>query len=146
MKTRTLVLTLLGVGTLVGFGIAASKTSGGKGSPTAQTNYRVQYIPASDGGFVAIVYIDGVEQDAQIGPMPSIAELEPQVATYMAGLDVGIFYTVHEDSAGAWYFDGWTPGGKATTDGPYASEQLANQAGTAWAKKAAVPIPAAAVA
>ncbi len=143
MKTKHIVIGLLAVGTLVGFGIAASKINANKDSPTAQTNYRVQYIPARDGGFVAIIYVDGVEQDAQVGPMPTIAELEEQVRVYMDGLDVGIFYTVHEDSAGAWYFDGWTPGGKAATDGPYASEQLANTAGSEWARKAAVPIPTA---
>lgn len=144
MKTKHIVIGVLAIGTLVGFGIAASKTNGGKGTATVGGNdYRAQYIPDRSGGYSAIIFVNGVEQEAVVGPMTTVAELDAQVAAYMAGLDVPAFYTVHTDDAGSYYFDGWSRGTKVTTDGPFASEAAANTAGSTWARKAAVPVPSA---
>ena len=141
MKLKHIIIGVLGVGTLIGFGIAASKTNGGKGTQVGGNDYRAQYIPDRSGGYSAIIFVNGVESEATVGPMPTVAELDAQVAAYMAGLDVAAFYTVHSDAQGSYYYDGWSRGEKITTDGPYASEQLAIAAGSEWARKAAVPVP-----
>ena len=144
MKIKHIVIGLLVVGTGVGFAIATKKTNGGKGTVNG-SDYRVQILPHRDGGYFGLVFLNGQEQEATIGPMDTVDALEAEIAKYMAGLDVVAFYTVHTDANGSYYFDGWSRGAKITTNGPYASEQLANQAGSAWAAKtAAVPMPSAA--
>lgn len=146
IKLKHIVIGGLFVAAGVGFYIVSTKTKGTDDTDddtvdVGGTDYRVQIIPHREGGYAGVVVVDGQPQDSVIGPMPTVDELEIQIANYMAGLDVPAFYTVRVDDTGAYFFDGWSRGSKATSNGPYASEQLANEAGSSWARAALVPVP-----
>jgi hypothetical protein len=139
------LLAVLGLAVLagVGFAVVKSKTNGGAGTTTVNgTDYRYQIVPARDGGYVAVIVVNGTPGDT-IGPLPTVAQVEAAAATYLADLDVDAFYTLSQDAAGAWFFDGWSRGSKiAAAKGPYASEAIAAAAGSTWvAQTLAVPVP-----
>lgn len=134
---KFIVPVVLGAAALGGFAYAVKQTNGGKGTPPVPVptgnDVRVQIIPDRSGGYVGVVVVNGVAQDVTVGPMPTVAELEQQIATYMAGQDVAAFYTVDADADGKYYFDGWSRGTKvAAAQGPFASEAAANTAGSIW--------------
>lgn len=133
---KILVPVVLGAAALGGFAYAASQTNGGKGTPPAPStgnDVRVQIIPHRDGGYAGVVVVNGVTQDAIIGPMATVKELEAQIAAYMAGQDVDAFYTVSSDEKGRFFAQEWSRGEPIATEGPFASEAAANTAGSNWA-------------
>lgn len=116
----------------VGFAIAKSKTSGGRGTADVGGQIYRAKIDLGEGGWYALIFRDGT-LEKQIGPLPSKEEAAVQGARYLGGLNVDRFYTVHTDSQGRWFFDGWSRGEAIALDqGPYASEAIANAAGSNW--------------
>lgn len=119
----------------------ASRMIAKKAVTVGGKTYRASVYLGEGGQWYAQVFEGGKPIGETIGPLPSEEDAAEQAAAYLAGLDVVAFYTLHshEDAPGkyTWYFDGWSRGAKITeANGPYASEAIANVAGSLWAETA----------
>lgn len=145
MKVKYIVIGLLGATALVGFGIAASKTNGGKGTGGTVVP-SVQYAevgPKIGGGagWDATLYDSG-------SPIVSLSAADKSAAialvhAKMKEKGVAFYFIFTQLDDGTWWASGYHGGESASEDmGPYADQALAMQAGTAWVQKAAaVPTP-----
>jgi hypothetical protein len=133
---KGIIISALAIG--IGFTIVKIATS--KKVVVGGDSYRASVYLGEDGQWFAQVFKNGKPEGATLGPFPYDNDAAEQAAAYLQGLDVAHFYTLHsvELAPGKWdwYFDGWTRGTKiADAQGPFASEAIANTAGTNWVAK-----------
>lgn len=142
MAKAAKIVTVLVLGGLAigGFAFAKKKIdenkgTGGGDTPTAGS---VSYAKVTDTD--ATIYESGTLVDTQIARDRSAAIAA--VHDRMRADGVSTYFIYAQSAEGGWYATGYRDGASASDDmGPYASDQIAMEAGTKWVKAQAVPMP-----
>ncbi len=113
----------------VGFGIAKVMTDKKNVVTVGGVDHRAE-VYQGDGGFFAVVFVDGVASGTPLGPFTEDEAYEA-AANYLASLGHLAFYSLREEDTG-WFFDGWSQGMKTDSDGPFADKEAAKVAGARW--------------